>query len=727
MKLLYCDLETYSETPIAYGTHRYAEKAEVLLWGYAIDEEPARVWDLTSGAPMPADLKAAMDEVLRKERSTVWHNGVMFDTVALQHALGIDIPCEMIIDTMVLAYQAGLPGALGDLSEIFRLPVDEAKDKDGKRLVQLFCKPQPEFRKIRRATRKTNPADWAKFVNYCRLDVEAERALYKRLPKFNSTAAEHAVQILDMKINRRGMLMDRALAEAAVRLSEEARASLAAETQEATGGAVSSATRRDALMKYIAETFNWKMENFSKAEIEKRMDDPDLPEPVKELLRLRLMSTKTSVQKFVQVLNAASTRDDRLRGCLQFRGAARTGRFAGRIFQPQNMPRPKLSNKETEVAIDLLKSGDFSLFYDNPMSILPSLLRGEIIAPKGKKLVVADYSNVEGRVLAWLSGEEWKLDAFREFDTLLDVNGKWVTPDVLRRGDHAPLARDKKGDFIHKGHDLYKVTYGKTFNVDPGAVTKPQRQMGKVLELALGYGGGAGAFVTFALGYGIDLRDMARAVREAIDPAIWHDAEESYEWFLERKLTQGLEKPVFIACDAVKRAWRKANAKIVGFWAAVDAALEKSLTEPVSAKAGRYVRFVKRGNYLLATLPSGRHLVYPSPRLGRAGSNEDRFSYMGAEQYTRRFTRIRSYSAKVVENLTQAVACDLLTNGLLNLEAAGYETVLTVHDEAITEAPDTPDYSFERMERLMAALPPWAEGLPLVAAGYEAYRYRKDD
>lgn len=724
MKLLYCDLETYSETPIAYGTHRYAEGAEVLLWGYAIDDEPARVWDLTLGAPMPADLKAAVDEVLRKERSTVWHNGVMFDTVVLQHALGIDIPCEMIVDTMVLAYQAGLPGKLGDLSEIFRLPVDEAKDKDGKRLVQLFCKPQPEFRKIRRATRKTNPADWTKFVNYCRLDVEAERALYKHLPKFNSTEAEHAIQVLDMKINRRGMLMDRALAEAAIRLSEETRVDLAAKTQEATGGAVSSATQRDALMRYIAEKFNWKMENFSKAEIEKRLDDPDLPEPVKELLRLRLVSTKNSVSKYRAILNAVSS-DGRLRGGLQFRGAARTGRFAGRGPQFQNLPRPALSANEAEVAIELLKTGDFSLFYDNPMLILPSLLRGEIIAPKGKKLVVADYSNVEGRVLAWLSGEEWKLDAFREFDTLLDVNGNWVTPDVLRRGDHAPLARDKKGDFIHKGHDLYKVTYGKTFNVDPGAVTKPQRQMGKVLELALGYGGGAGAFVTFALAYGIDLRDMARAVREAIDPAIWFEAEQSYDFFLKRKLTRGLEKEVFIACDAVKRAWRKANAKIVGFWAAVDAALEKSLTEPVSAKAGRYVRFVKRGNYLLATLPSGRHLVYPSPRFERAGSDAD-FSYVGVEQYSRRFTRIRFFGAKCVENLTQAVACDLLTNGLLNLEAAGYETVLTVHDEAITEAPDTPDYSFERMERLMAALPPWAEGLPLVAAGYEAYRYRKD-
>ena len=693
-KYLFADLETYCETPIAFGSHRYAEDAEVMLFGYAIDEEPARVWDLTASKTIPTDLKVALDEVMRGERKTVWHNGMMFDTIVLHHALGIDIPVEGIVDTMVRAYQNGLPGALADLCDVFRLDDTTAKDKDGKRLVQLFCRPRPVTMKIRRATRETHPEDWAKFVNYCRLDVEAERELFVKMPRFNDREWEHRIQVLDAKINRRGMLMDRELAEAAVAVSEKFKDSLRRKTKAATGGAVEAATQRDALLDYIAKEHGWKLENFTKAEIEKRIDDPTIPEPVRELLRLRLMSTKTSVQKFVQVLNASS-KDGRLRGCLQFRGAARTGRWSGRIFQPQNMPRPALSNGEIECAIELLKSGDFCDFYEEPPEILPSLLRGEIIAPPGKKLVVADYSNVEGRVLAWLAGEEWKLQAFRDFDA-------------------------------GHGHDLYKLTYAKTFNVDPADVTKAQRQMGKVLELALGYGGGAGAFVTFARGYGIDLHDMAKAVRDAIDPNIWFDAVDSWEFFSERQLTSGLDKEVFLACDAVKRAWRKANPKISGFWKVVDEALEHAMTTDEPGLAGKWIRFGRKGNYLLARLPSGRRLVYPSPRIGTAGSEDDRFSYMGVEQYTRKWTRIRSYGAKVVENLTQAVACDLLAEGLLRLEDAGYETILTVHDEAITEAPDTPEFSFARMERLMAALPEWAPGLPLVAAGYESYRYRKD-
>ena len=180
---IFCDLETFSETPISYGSHAYAENAEVLLFGYAIDEEPAKVWDLTSGKKMPADLRIALDRVMKGEAKTVWHNGMMFDTIVLKHTLGIDIPLAAIEDTMVMAYQHGLPGALGTLSEVFKMSEDKAKDKSGARLVQLFCKPMPKNSKLQRATRLTHPTEWEAFVNYCRLDIEAERELYKKLPK----------------------------------------------------------------------------------------------------------------------------------------------------------------------------------------------------------------------------------------------------------------------------------------------------------------------------------------------------------------------------------------------------------------------------------------------------------------------------------------------------------------------------------------------------------------
>ena len=689
---IFCDLETYSETPIANGSHAYAENATILLFGYAIDDEPAKVWDVTSGEPMPADLKAGLALALEGKATTVWHNGMMFDSIVLKHDLNIDLPVEAIEDTMVMAYQHGLPGSLGTLSEVFKMGEDKAKDKDGKRLVQLFCKPLPKNWKERRATRLTHPTEWQAFINYCRLDIEAERELYKKLPKINTTKKERQVQIIDARINRRGMLMDVELAKAAVKAAEENQEVLRQKTVEATNGALESTTQRDKLITYIKEEYGWDIPTMTKAELEKRVSDTSIPEPVRELLALRLMSTKTSVKKFEAVINAVN-KDNRLRGCLQFRGAARTGRWSGRLFQPQNLPRPSMSEDEILLAINAAKNGCLDLFFDDPAKALSNCLRGLIIAPEGKKLVVADYSNIEGRVLAWLSGEDWKVKAFEEFDA-------------------------------GHGHDLYKLTYGRTFNVDPGSVTKTQRQMGKVLELAMGYQGGAGAFVTFAKGYGIDLDAMADVVAQTIDPNVWTEAESSYEYFREKNLTCGLERKTFIACDAVKRAWRMANSNIADFWRKADDAVVKAMTSPSRVKVGEFITMYRRGAYLVVELPSGRCLCYPAPQLHDDGTCT--FSYMGVEQFTRKWKRIKTYGGKVVENMTQAVAADVLAEGLINLEAAGYETVLTIHDEVLAETPNTPDYNVKEMMRLMTELPSWTKGLPLAAAGFEDVRYRKD-
>lgn len=696
MKYLFADLETFSPLNLPQvGSFRYAEDCEILLWGYAIDTEPARVWDCTNPQTkeMPEALAKALKEVQAGERKIVWHNGMSFDTVVLA-AHGYHIPLEMIVDTMVIAYQHGLPGALGDLCDVLRMPTDKAKDKDGKRLVQLFCKPQPECYKVRRHDRYTKPEDWIKFVNYCRLDVEAERELFKALPKWNCTEWEHRLQVLDAEINRRGMQIDVELAEAAVELSERNKKLLAEETQRQTNGEVGAATQRDALIDYMAREYGWKIDTMTKAELEKRVDDPSVPEPVRELLKLRLMSTKTSIQKFKALLRRVN-KDGRMRGGLQFRGASRTGRWSGRGFQGQNLARPTVSQKEIDFATEVLKQrdGTFECFYEDPSSVLPNLLRGEIIAPPGKKLIVADYSNVEGRVLAWLAGEEWKLQAFRDFDA-------------------------------GHGHDLYKLAYARAFGVKPEDVTKPQRQIGKVLELALGYGGGAPAFARFAKAYGIDLSDMAEYVKSTAPRAVWLEAVDGYPYFVEKNRTGGLEREAFIACDVLKRLWRKTNPKIVQFWANVGQAVQKAIVSRESVRVS-YVAFARTESFLVIRLPSGRLLCYPSPKTN-PGVGKDSFTYMGVNQFSRKWEKIESYGAKNVENITQAVACDLLSEGLLRMDAAGYKTVLTIHDEAITEAPDTDEYTFKKMEHLMSTLPDWAPGLPLVAAGYEAYRYRKD-
>lgn len=721
---LYCDLETFSAKDIRAGSHAYAAdpSAEVLLWGYAIDDAPAKVWDVTAG-PMPEELRQALDEVARKERRHVWQNGVMFDRVFLSYVMPeIELPMETLDDTMVMAYQAGLPGSLKELCQVFHLSADKAKDADGSRLIQIFCKPLPSTWKLDRATSKTHPEEWAKFVNYCRLDIESMREVYKKLPAFNRTAKERELQVLDAAINMRGIGVDVEFAEAAIATAERAKKDIDKQVFKLTDGRVVTAGQRDALIQFFFDKYGWQLKDMRKSELEKRMEDPDIPAEMKELIGLRLMGTKTSVQKYKRVVQGAV--DGRLRGCMQFRGASRTGRISGRTFQPQNLPRPLIkSQTEIEEIIEDTKLGILEICYDDVSVPLSSAIRSVIVPTAGNRLCVADFSNVEGRVLAWLAGEEWKLEAFREFDTLQTKDGGWALP--YRDGWFQEWAVNEKGDFIHKGHDLYKLTYARTFGIKPEDVTKDQRQMGKVLELALGYQGGPGAFATFAMNFGMDLDELAKTTEATIEESYWIESMGMLKWAKEKKLIKGMSQKAWVACNAIKSAWRKANSEIESFWYALAKACQSAIkAKGVAFSAGRIVCKVS-GNYLLMRLPSGRYLVYPAPRLPEEGEMCD-FSFMGVNQYTKKWERIPTYSGKLAENAVQGAACDLLLEAGPRLEAAGYHIVMSVHDEYITEIKDDNTRNHREMEKIMSDLPDWADGLPLVAAGFEAARYRKD-
>lgn len=721
---LYCDLETFSAKDIRAGSHAYAAdpSAEVLLWGYAIDDTPAKVWDVTAG-PMPEELRQALDEVARKERRHVWQNGVMFDRVFLSYVMPeIELPMETLDDTMVMAYQAGLPGSLKELCQVFHLSADKAKDADGSRLIQIFCKPLPSTWKLDRATSKTHPEEWAKFVNYCRLDIESMREVYKKLPAFNRTAKERELQVLDATINMRGIGVDVEFAEAAIATAERAKEDIDKQVFKLTDGRVVTAGQRDALIQFFFDKYSWQLKDMRKSELEKRMEDPDIPAEMKELIGLRLMGTKTSVQKYKRVVDGAV--DGRLRGCMQFRGASRTGRISGRYFQPQNLPRPLIkSQAEIEQIIEDTKLGILEVCYDDVSVPLSSAIRSVIVPAAGNRLCVADFSNVEGRVLAWLAGEEWKLEAFREFDTLQTKDGGWALP--YRDGWFQEWAVNEKGDFIHKGHDLYKLTYARTFGIKPEDVTKDQRQMGKVLELALGYQGGPGAFATFAMNFGMDLDELAKTTEATIEESYWIESMGMLKWAKEKKLIRGMSQKAWVACNAIKSAWRNANSEIESFWYALAKACQSAIkAKGVAFSAGRIVCKVS-GNYLLMRLPSGRYLVYPAPRLPEEGEMCD-FSFMGVNQYTKKWERIPTYSGRLVENSVQGAAADLLLEAGPRLEAAGYHIVMSVHDEYITEIKDDNTRNHREMEKIMSDLPDWADGLPLVAAGFEAVRYRKD-
>ena len=687
MRDLFCDLETFSDVPIKYGSHRYSEGAEVMLFAYALEDGPIKVWDLTTGAPMPEDLREALDD---DNVRTIWHNGGNFDTVVLRNTMGIDLPLHRVHDTMIQAYQHSLPGALGSLCEVLGLKADEAKDKDGKRLIQLFCKPRPKKSKLRRATRCTHPAEWAKFVSYAGSDIRAMRQIYRKIPRWNCTAKEMALWRLDQRINRYGVAVDLKLANGAIAAVEAEKELLATRTQQLTDDEVESATKRDKLLKFILDSYGVTLPDMQAATLERRINDPDLPAPLRELLAIRLAATTSSTAKYKTLINSCSS-DGRLRGLLQFCGAARTGRWAGRIWQPQNLPRPTLDADRIMQAIAAFTGGYADLVVDDIMQAASSALRGCIVAPAGKKLVVADLSNIEGRVLAWLAGETWKTQAFYDAD-----NGT--------------------------GHDLYKLAYAKAFNISPYDVTKALRQIGKVLELSMGYGGGVGAFAAMAMGYGMDLVQLAQDARPTIPARIIQEAKDLRKFLKKKKKSNlnGLDSETWLALDGLKRLWRNAHPNIVKLWANVEKAAKAAINGNVVTING--LTFDKVGAWLRIRLPSGRYLSYPSPRVDEGGQ----ISYMGVCPYSRKWKRLKTFGGKLVENIVQAIARDVLGENMAEIMASGYFITLTVHDEVITEADDVPSKNERNLSCLLASNPTWASGLPLAAAGFEAYRYRKD-
>lgn len=656
MTTLYLDLETYSEERIQHGTHRYAERAEILLLAYAIDDGHVQVWDVTAGGPMPRLLGAALPD---PDVLVCAHNS-HFDRTVLRHVMpDLCPPVERWRDTMVKALAHGLPGKLDTLCEVLGLPQDQRKLKVGGQLINRFCKPQPAARTLRRATRGTHPEEWALFVEYAGADIVAMREIDKRLPTWNYKGEELDLWHLDQRINDRGVAVDLELAQAAIDASERTKAELAARTADLTGGEVQATTQRDALLAHLLEQYGVNLPDLRASTLERRIDDPDLPAVVRELLGNRLAASTTSVSKYKTLVNATSS-DGRLRGTLQFCGAARTGRWAGRLFQPQNLPRPTMKQAAIDAGIDALKAGAADLLGYDVMQLCSSAVRSALVAPQGRKLVVADLSNIEGRMVAWLAGESWKLQAFRDFDA-------------------------------GAGPDLYVAAYSKSFNVPVEAVLENKksgdgmmRQIGKVQELALAYQGAVGAFSSMAAIYGVNLPE---------DQVL--------------KIVQ---------------AWRAAHPEIVGFWYELEGEVTRAINTPGVTMTCRRLKLRRDGTWLRIGLPSGRCLCYPGVALNEDG----RITYMGMNQYTRKWERLQTYGGKLVENVTQAAARDVMANGMRLAEAGEYRVLLTVHDELITEADDEACFNADELGSLLATVPAWAPGLPLAAAGFETYRYKKD-
>lgn len=690
--MIYLDTETYNaEKDISAGTYEYTRTCEAMLVSYAFDDGPVHLWDCTGTSEMPADLREALEDA---GHSIIAHNA-MFDRNVIRYALGVYTKRSRWRCTMVKAMAHGLPGSLDQIGVILGLPSDKAKLKAGKKHIQRFCKPAPKNHKADRYTKETHPEEWAGFCEYAAADITAMREIDKRLPNWNMKESELALYHLDQKINDRGFAVDTDLVEAGSRAAATEKINLAKRFVELTEGAVQRPTMREQFRVYLNDRFDLSLDN-TRAQTFRDLLKADnaLPEDLRELMQISIRSNKTSTAKYKTLAPAVSP-DGRFRGGLQYAGAARTRRWSGRTFQPQNLPSRGLPDAvSVDCYIRALKADMHEDLFDNLMLYGSAALRGVVVAPENKKLVVSDLSNIEGRANAWLAGETWKLEAFRAFD----------------RGD---------------GPDLYKVAAGRILGKDPLKVNKPERNgLGKVSELAFGYQGGVGACQNFAKD---QMADLMPIIQASAGQFVARAKDNWVIWGEERNEGSDTSYDEWIASESVKLAWRDRHPAICSLWKACEEAARLALKNRGRVyRAGPKLRFktlqFAGHTYLLMKLPSGKFCCYFEPRLTRDGT----LTYMRVNPLTKQWERSASYGGVFVENACQSLSRDILCEGMLRAEDRNYEIILTVHDELVTETPDTAEFNAPALSSLLATVPDFAEGFPLAAAGFEAARYRKD-
>lgn len=456
MAILSVDLETYSSVDLTKaGVHAYVESAdfEILLFGYAWDDDPVQVVDLAQGETIPPGVVAALTTVLNIK--TAWN--AAFERTCLSRHQGAQMPADQWQCSMVHSYYLGLPGRLETAAKSLKL--EHEKDRAGKALIRYFsvpCKPTKKNGGRTRNLPEHDPEKWEALKRYCAQDVEVERAVRDRLSKFDVPTRERKLWVIDQAINDRGVRIDLPLVAEAIKLDASRQAELKSEAAEITGldnpGSVAQ------LKDWIAETDGAVVESLNKSAVAELIEDTD-NDDVQRVLELRQQLAKASIKKYEAMQRAVSS-DGLARGLMQFYGAGRTGRWAGRRIQPQNMPRISLS--DLDLARSVLRDGHgtmLDVLWDNAAAVLSQLVRTALVPSPGRRFIVCDFSAIEARVLAWLAGEQWRLDVF-------EGNGK-----------------------------IYEASAALMFHVPVESITKdhPLRQKGKVAELALGYGGSVGA------------------------------------------------------------------------------------------------------------------------------------------------------------------------------------------------------------------------------------------
>lgn len=665
------DLETYSEVNIGKaGAYRYIldPSFEILLFAYSLDGMPVEVIDVASGQVIPLWLKNALKNPLYIKHA---YNAA-FEWFALSKYLG-QLPPDQWRDTMLHALYCGYPASLDAAGKAMGLPEDKKKLATGKALIRYFCVPCKPSNANGNRTRnlpRHDPAKWTLFKEYNGQDVVTEMEIDRRLSAFPVPAFVQKQWETDLLMNARGVAADMEMVSGALVIGATVKSQLMGEARQLSGLDNPNSIKQLAQWLTDATDSDAEITSVTKETVATMLKQPQ-PANVQRMLEIRQELGKTSTKKY-DALETCIADDGRVRGLLQFYGANRTGRWAGRLVQVQNLPRtythplPPARQLVKDRNIDGLR-----MMYGSINDTLSQLIRTALVATPGNVLIDADFSAIEARVISWLAGQEWRLEVFRTHGKIYEASASQMF--------HVPIEK------IKKGNPEYAL-----------------RQRGKVAELALGYQGGVSAMRRMDTGHNLD--DLSDdEVKGIVDR--WRETN-----------------------SMIRDLWNIVDSAAVTVITNGGAQTIRSETTDAVITLACELDVITGTRYMTILLPSGRKLYYPSPEIGVNRWGNPSVSYMGQNQTTKRWERVETYGGKLVENIVQAIARDCLAIAIENLEAQGLHVVFHIHDEVVIDTPAWADEDtmLETVTKIMTKPIPWAQMLPLNADGWVDKYFKKD-